>query len=182
MPGTASPVVLAWTEVPPGSSRRAHAWRLLADLLPGGAVLDNPCLRCGGPHGPVVVTNAPYRASVSYAGRFAVAAVAPIRDAAALGIDAELLSDPRRDAAGMTGLLQDGETTAREWTRVEAALKADGRGLRVEPATVHVIVGPSPGEWAASVPGGAIYTGWDAAGPDGVLVSVAILSPAARDL
>jgi len=178
MRDAASVVEVAWAEVQPGSPRREQAWRLLAGMLPVGAALDNPCPRCGGPHGPVVVAHAPYVASVTYAGGFAIAAVARKRHAAALGVDAEPAEDPRREAAGMRGVLGDGEVTVRQWLRVEAALKADGRGLRVEPATVTVTA--SDDGWEAAVPGGAVYAGSDVAGPPGVLVSVAILTPASR--
>lgn len=170
-----APVDVAWVEVPPGSPRREHAWRLLSRLLPRGAVLGQRCPRCGGPHGPLVVSDAPYVASVTYAGGYAIAAVAATTDAAALGIDAEPLEDARRDAAGMTGVLGEGEATVRDWTRVEAVLKADGRGLRVEPAAVELVVRDAG--WTATVPGGDVYTGWDAPGPPGVLLSVAVLMP-----
>ncbi len=171
-------VDVAWAEVPSGSPRREHAWRLLTRMLPAGAALSNPCPRCGGPHGPVVVSGAPFVASVTYAGGFAIAAVAATRDAAALGIDAEPEHDPRRDAAGMAGVLGDGEASVRDWVRVEAALKADGRGLRVEPATVAVTADTEG--WTAVVPGGDVYAGRDLPGPPGLLVSVAVLSPARR--
>jgi 4'-phosphopantetheinyl transferase len=174
MAPAASIVDVAWAAVPPDSPRRDHAWRLLAELLPAGADLENPCPRCGGPHGPVVVARAPFVASVTYAGGYAIAAVAATRDAAALGIDAEPELDARRDAAGMTGVLGDGHATVRDWVRVEAALKADGRGLRVEPATVDVV--PAADGWTAAVPDGDVYTGWDVPGPPGILVSVAVLS------
>ena len=174
MAPAASIVDIAWAEVPPGSPRRAHAWRLLAGLLPAGAELGNPCPRCGGPHGPVVVSRAPFVASVTYAGDYAIVAVAATRKATALGIDAEPEHDARRDAAGMTGVLGAGEATVRDWVRVEAALKADGRGLRVDPSRVVVV--PAADGWTAAVPEGGVYTGWDVPGPPGILVSVAVLS------
>jgi 4'-phosphopantetheinyl transferase len=121
----------------------------------------------------VVVAGAPIVASVTYAGDVAIVAVAHTRDAAALGIDAEPLDDHRRDRAGMAGVLGEGEATVRDWTRVEAVLKADGRGLRVDPAAVALAVGEDG--WTATVPGGATYGGWDAAGPPGIELSVAIL-------
>ncbi|WP_341997761.1 chemotaxis protein CheY [Microbacterium sp. LWH7-1.2] len=168
-------VDVAWAEVPPRPPRREHAWRLLTGMLPAGAELSNACSRCGGPHGPVIVSRAPFIASVTYAGGYAIVAVAASRDAAALGVDAEPEHDVRRDAAGMAGVLGDGEATVRDWVRVEAALKADGRGLRVEPATV--VVSAAAGGWTAAVPDGEVYIGWDAPGPPGILVSVAVLSP-----
>ena len=55
------------------------AWDLLRVLLARegwpDAVLSNPCARCGGPHGAVQVSGAPWRAAVSYAGGAAVAAI-----------------------------------------------------------------------------------------------------------
>lgn len=164
-------VMIAWRTIPDGSPRRDTAWALLTDLLPAGASLTNPCPRCGGPHGPVRVTGADAAASVSYAGDLAVVAIADSSAVTALGLDAELATDPPRDAAGLEGLLGAGAASIRAWTRVEAALKADGRGLRVEPATV--VVDETAEGWRAAVPGGGTFEGRDAEGPPGVLVSVA---------
>ena len=171
---TASGVQLAWTTVPPGEPRRQVAWQLLRGLLPDGVELSNPCLRCGGPHGPVQVAGAAALASVSYAGPLAVVGVADAALFEAFGVDAEPEHDTTRDAAGLRGILGQGRTSLRDWTRVEAALKADGRGLRVEPAEVIVHEREDQSGWEAVVPGGGAFTGWDAAGPAGVLVSVAV--------
>ena len=165
-------VRLAWREIPHGMPRRDVAWTLLRDLLPEGAELSHPCHRCGGPHGPVLVSGAPFVASISYAGSLAVVAVADSGQAAAIGVDAEPAEDARRDAAGLGGVLGPGEASVRSWTRVEAALKADGRGVRVEPASVRI---SETGEgWIADVPGGGAFEGWDAVGPEGYVVSVAV--------
>lgn len=168
-----SAVRLAWAPVPPGTPRRETAWATLRSLLPDGVELTQVCSRCGGPHGPIAVAGAPARVSVAYAGVFAIVAVADERVVSALGIDAELEVDPVRDAAGLAGVLGPGSSpSVRAWTRVEAALKADGRGLRVDPARVRV---DGDGEgWSAHVDGGGVFAGWDATGPDGVLVSVAV--------
>ncbi|WP_127819132.1 chemotaxis protein CheY [Microbacterium sp. CPCC 204701] len=168
------PVAVRWREIPTGAERRATAWALLQSMLPPGAELDNPCARCGGPHGPVIVTNEPFVASVSYAGALAVAAVSSRADGVTgLGVDAEPLVDPRREAAGMRGIIDPGRAaTLRDWTRIEAALKADGRGLRVEPATV--VVREAAASWTAVLPDGVMATGWEPASPPGVLVSVAV--------
>lgn len=165
---------VAWRRVPRGAPRRDTAWALLHEMLPAGALLGNRCSRCGGPHGAIVVENAPFAASVSYAGDLAVAAVAPLGDGViAIGVDAEPDVDPQRDRAGLRGVLGgDREVPVREWTRVEAALKADGRGLRVDPAGVGLVVGAAG--WTASVPGGHRIIGWDAAAPAGVTISVAV--------
>ena len=165
-------VRLAWREIPHGMPRRDVAWALLRDLLPEGAELSHPCPRCGGPHGPVLVSGAPFVASISYAGSLAVVAVADSAQAAAIGVDAEPAEDARRDAAGLGGVLGPGEASVRSWTRVEAALKADGRGLRVDPAAVRIE--ENPGGWTAHVPGGETMSGWDAVGPRDLVVSVAL--------
>ena len=172
MPGEASAVRLAWASVPdPGEERRATARRLVRELLARegwpGARLDARCPRCGAAdHGPLRVNGAPWRASVSYAGPIAVAAVHP-DTVVSFAIDAELLDDPVRTAAGGVpgGLLR--------WVRVEAALKADGRGLRVAHEGVHIA--ERPGGWTAHIPGAPdVIGGWEAGGVPGVLVAVAV--------
>ena len=170
-----APVRLTWARIPTGAPRRDIAWGLLRELIPG-AVLSNPCLRCGGPHGPVRVDGAAVAASVTYAGDYAIAGVVSLCEATALGIDAELAVDPRRDAAGLAGVLGEGRPAdVRAWTRVEAALKADGRGLRVDPALVEVTEGVD--RWTARVPGRAVeMPGVDLIGPPGVVVSAAVVS------
>ena len=134
-----SPVRLAWEQVSQGIARRDVAWRLLRDLAPG-ARPTNACPRCGGPHGPVTLEDSDLVGSVSYAGGFAIVAVAAPDAASGIGIDAELAVDPHRDAVGLAGVLgPDRAADVRAWTRVEAALKADGRGLRVDPGLVEII-------------------------------------------
>jgi len=160
-------VRVAWAEVPDHAGRRAVAWALLRGLLPPQARLSNPCPRCGGPHGPVRVAGAPFLASVSYAGGTAVAGVVPAAVASAFGIDAE----PDRDAADLAGVLGPA-ASVRDWTRVEAALKADGRGLRVDPARVRVA--EAAGGWSAVVPGAPAFSGRELPGPPGVLVGAAV--------
>jgi 4'-phosphopantetheinyl transferase len=168
-------VRIAWRAVADGMPRRDVAWELLRERLPPGAAIDNPCPRCGGPHGPVRIRGARAVASVTYAGGRAIVALCAGEDAAglrAVGIDAEPVQDARRDAAGLAGVLGPGEASVRTWTRVEAALKADGRGLRIDPATVRIE--EHPGGWTARVPDGEPVIGWDAAGPDDLVISVAV--------
>ncbi|WP_322411634.1 chemotaxis protein CheY [Microbacterium invictum] len=168
---------LDWAEVPEGVARREVAWSLLAQLAghPAGLRLRNPCPRCGGPHGPVVLEGTRLRGSVAYAGAIAIAAVVPAAGILGFGIDAEARTDPRRDAAGWEGVPGPGlPGTLRGWTRIEAALKADGRGLAVDPAEVVVREGRG-GSWSAIVPGRAQPAeGWDVAAPE-LVVSAAIL-------
>jgi 4'-phosphopantetheinyl transferase len=160
--------------VPAAVPRRDVAWALLREMLPAGAQLHNPCARCSGQHGAVVVEDAPFAVSVSYAGGLAVAAVVPLGGGVtAIGVDAEPDLDPRRDAVGLRGVLGgDRDVAVREWTRVEAALKADGRALQVDPAGVQVV--GTPDSWTARVPGSGEFNGWDAAAPPGVTISVAV--------
>lgn len=173
---------LAWARVPGGAGAgagagraalRAVAWDLLRVLLARegwpDAVLSNPCARCGGPHGAVQVSGAPWRAAVSYAGGAAVAAIHPDR-ATRFAVDAEVLADPVRDQAGGApgGLLR--------WVRVEAVLKADGRGLRGDPDAV-VIEETAAGWRARMPPEPTTYAGREVDGPPGILVAVAVAAP-----
>ena len=157
--------------------RREVAWELLRRLLAQAgspdAELSNSCARCGGPHGAVQVTGAPWRASVSYAGALAVVAIHPGAEVP-FGIDAEPVADAVRGAAGGApgGLLR--------WVRAEAALKADGRGLRVDPALVEIA--KAEGGWTAVAPGiREPFRGRELDGPPGVLVSAATGAAAAPD-
>ena len=100
-------------------------------------MVDAACPDCGGPHGRPAVSGVPGGVHVALAHgenhAFAVAARMPV------GIDAEPRSTPRarldaiRDVTGH----RRGDSLAR-WTAIEAILKADGRGLRVDPRDVRV--------------------------------------------
>ncbi|MFG6504423.1 chemotaxis protein CheY [Microbacterium sp. P05] len=171
-------VHLVWAAVADGDDRRDVAWSLIRTLVPA-ARISNPCPFCGGPHGPVRLDDAPLLASVTYAGVYAIVGLTARANASRLGIDAEPLVDGVRDRAGLTGVLGRGRPAdVRAWTRVEAALKADGRGLRIEPAEVEVTRGASG--WAARVPGRyAPLSGFDLTGPPGIVVSAALVTPAA---
>lgn len=94
-------------------------------------------------------------------------------------IDAEPFDDVVREAAGGApgGLLR--------WVRTEAVLKADGRGLRVDPAAVVFVPEDDGGAaWTARLADtGVRFRGGEPAGadaPPGVLVSVAWACPAAE--
>lgn len=194
-PADATQGLWAWASIPAATPRRDVARvlvRSLVDIIAPGCdiALSNPCPRCGGPHGPVVVTGAPVVASVAYATRrgasptkstIAVAAAARESPAAsgpaesgptdAIGIDAEFVDDPVRDGIGLAGVLAEG-ASIRDWVRVEAALKADGRGLRAAPESVEVR--PREGGWVATVAGSAhVLHGRDLSGPSKLIVSVA---------
>lgn len=169
---------IAWAPVPDDTPRRDTAWRLIRELIRGcGAVcrLSSLCPRCGGPHGPVRVSGAPYLASVAYAGDLAVAGVVDTHTATAFGLDAEPLIDERRDHAGTTGLIAPQQVgDVRAWTRVESTAKADGRGLRIAPETIRVH--ERAGGWEAVVPGvETAFHGFDLIGPDELVISAAVL-------
>ena len=109
---------------------------LAGELLgvPAGAVpLSAVCPDCGGPHGRPVVDGSDLRVSLSHADGLVLAAAAWAAD---VGVDVERsAAGPERLAA--IGALA-GRASVRHWTRVEAVLKADGRGLRVDPSQVLV--------------------------------------------
>lgn len=157
-----------WAPVPPGGARRDVAWSLVRGLVPA-ARLSNPCPECGGPHGALRLQGADAVASVSYAGGFAVVAVA--HGAAAIGVDAEAAALPS-PAVGLDRVLRP-DATLRDWVRVEAVLKADGRGLRVDPSLVDIR--SSGDERTARVTDRpAAYEVRDIEGPAGLVVAVAL--------
>ncbi len=167
---------VAWRRYDHHEGRRRAAWGLLVDLAGDDAVVSNSCPRCGGPHGPVTLTGVPLVAAVSYAAGFAVVALADSGRFCAVGVDAA--ADP--SATGATPNLAcvlRGGAGMREWVRVEAALKADGRGLRVDPGRVSIRGGRRG--WRAQVPGRTDRVrGMDIDGPAGVLVSLALIERA----
>ena len=103
--------------------------------------LTTTCVRCGADHGRPRFEHAPVAVSVSYAGSVVAVAAASTADAAAVGVDIE-----RVQAAGPGVPLRDlGPLFApapapdiQDWTLIEAALKADGRGITVDLAEVRV--------------------------------------------
>lgn len=127
------PFVLAFAAEGDG---RALLRRLAAEQLgiaPEDVPLEQRCPDCGGPHGRPVIVGSELRVSLS---RCAGGAVAVGAWGRAIGVDVEprelpaARSDAIRTVAGGAGVAH--------WTRVEAVLKADGRGLRVDPRTVRI--------------------------------------------
>jgi 4'-phosphopantetheinyl transferase len=165
---------------------------LLADLI--AEMTDEPdltlistCRRCGGDHGQPRLEGAPIAVSLSYAGNVVAAAAVLHVDASAVGVDIERI--PRAGAVGplsdLAPLFAPAPPPDREtWTLIEAALKADGRGLVVDLFEIEVGdegSGRVEGARAIRVPGrtGAV----DAtviAGPEGFILSAATV-PAAGD-
>lgn len=158
---------VAWREVHVGVPRRDVSRALLAEALPG-VRFDSRCASCGGDHGPVHAEGTDAAVSVSYAPGWAVVAVA--RHHARVGVDAV-----PSDVGGLERVLPPGADAARAWARIEAVLKADGRGLAVDPARIDV-VSIDGRAWEARLDERS-WRGWDLPGPDGVVVAVAASSP-----
>lgn len=171
---------LAWARVPVSRpDRRTLAWALLRGLLADAgspsAVLTNPCPRCGGPHGPVRVEDAAWRAGVTYAGGLALVGIVP-GGGGGFALDAEPLYDTVREAAGGV------PGGVRRWVRVEAALKAVGAGLRIDSASVVLDESTDETDWLAHVPEtAAVVHGSDVGGPPGILLCAAMVDPASTD-
>ncbi|KQX07581.1 MULTISPECIES: 4'-phosphopantetheinyl transferase family protein [unclassified Leifsonia] len=128
------------------------------------------CPSCGGEHGipriDIPGAEAPH-ASLSRTVDLVVAAVLPATAGSSVGVDVETIAGsperlraidelvPRRSGTRRPGLRRPSAavSTLRRWTRVEAVLKADGRGLLVDPAAVTVR--RAAGRLTASVAGSA---------------------------
>ncbi|TBN57641.1 4-phosphopantetheinyl transferase [Glaciihabitans arcticus] len=108
--------------------------RRLVTELTGDADVEivAKCPDCGGPHGQPTVPDSTVWLSLSH-GVDAVVAAASLEGR--VGVDVERLDQPEALEAirSLTG-----EATTQRWTRVEAILKADGRGLRVDPSQVVI--------------------------------------------
>lgn len=118
---------------------RALLGALLAEVLgaDAGPVDATICERCGAPHGRVQAGSVPV--SVAYAGSLVVAAVGLPDACGAVGVDVELRDADSERAADLARLLEVApEYAIRRWTQLEAVLKADGRGLRVDPGQVRL--------------------------------------------
>lgn len=177
-------VDVRWREAPRADRRRVADALITGSLAEAGlpAVrLARVCAWCGGAHGAVRVTNADAVASVSYAGSLVVVATAVAPPRTPFGVDAERTDLDADATARLRAALGDDAADAAAWTRVEAALKADGRGLRVDPGTVTVAASASAGgEWAVTVPGRrAPLRVRTVPGPPGVAVSLATATAAA---
>ncbi|MGP9694336.1 4'-phosphopantetheinyl transferase family protein [Brachybacterium sp. AOP25-B2-12] len=137
-----------WRALPPGRAARFAAGRLLladlaASVLPGATLtLSSPCIHCGGVHG-AVRAEPPFTVSVSYAADLVVVALRADRTAplGGIGVDVERL-DQDADATLADRLAPlfapHPAPDLAGWTRIEAVLKADGRGLRVPPDQVDI--------------------------------------------
>ena len=108
----------------------------LLGIDPRDVEIDSRCPDCGLEHGRPIVLN-PDGAWVSLTHACGIAIAVASR--APVGVDAEspTVSVDRREAARELTRAGAGNALV-HWTRVEAVLKADGRGLRVVPASVTI--------------------------------------------
>ncbi|MCC6497226.1 MAG: hypothetical protein IT193_13320 [Propionibacteriaceae bacterium] len=145
---------------------------LVADLFPEvteWSMASAPCQRCGNRHAGVQLEGVPARASVAYAAGLVAAAVAPDARVQGLGIDLELdAADPSRCEELRRRLGASTERVLKRWTRVQAVLKADGRGLLIDPGAVRLRQG---GAYIAGQR--ASYVVAEVPGPEGYLLSLA---------
>jgi 4'-phosphopantetheinyl transferase len=127
------------------------------------------CGRCGARHAGVELTGIAAVGGVAYAQGLVVAAVAGSTQASRLGVDVEAdAPDPVRDGDLARLLGPTREPAVRRWTRVEAVLKADGRGLLVDPADVRMR------RSRATIAGDPTrYRVADVPGPSGFVISLA---------
>jgi 4'-phosphopantetheinyl transferase len=104
----------------------------LTGVSPAKVIITAVCPDCGGPHGRPQLVGAPFYLSLS---RCADAVVAVASDLP-IGVDVE----PRDGSAARVEAIEQltGQASIGHWTAVEAVLKADGRGLRVDPREVEV--------------------------------------------
>jgi 4'-phosphopantetheinyl transferase len=127
------------------------------------------CRACGTRHAGIEVDGIPAVASVAYAAGLVVAAVAGTAEVSRLGVDVEVdAADPPREEELRHLLGASTEGALRRWTRVGAVLKADGRGLLVDPGAVWLRNG---GAWIAGEK--ASYVVAEVPGPAGYLISLA---------
>ncbi|GAB3595765.1 4'-phosphopantetheinyl transferase family protein [Microbacterium tumbae] len=183
LPGRAAcgPVVLAWAPAPDPAARSLLGRELLGALLrelgEGDTRIARRCAHCGSAdHGRPYTVSERAVVSLSYAEGVAVVAVARSTDAGAVGVDVEPAS-----AGPLTGLAAlfapDPPPDVRGWTVIEAAVKADGRGLRVPPGEVRRSGSDGsilPGGERVLLPGGRVLEAAAVSAPAGFLISVAI--------
>lgn len=136
--------------------------------------LSSRCVRCGADHGRP--RSAGVSLSVSHAEDLVV--VAATARSTLLGVDVEQgTADGRLDGLGR--LFPDGSAPdLAAWTRIEAAVKADGRGFEIEPSEVLLQSSPDgsePRAWSAVLPGRpSPLEVTTLVGPPGHVLSVAV--------
>ncbi|WP_404446473.1 hypothetical protein LG315_03210 [Microbacterium marinum] len=179
--------VVGWMPVLPAAASGARSERavlagrdILAEAiaLTGGppTVIHSSCAVCGSTgHGAPRTASGATQVSVAYAPGLVVVAAAPTQAVAAIGVDVEVdRTGPLDELAGLFAPAPPPDI--RRWTQLEAALKVDGRGVRVPPE--RVVVRSTPGGAVADVPGGAVGIElFDVDGPAGFCISLALARP-----
>lgn len=149
-----------------------------------GVELTASCERCGGEHGALRVLGAPVAVSVSYAGSMVAVAVALRTEAVAVGVDIELEPSGGQGAplSSLAALFDPAPAPSTQgWTLLEAALKADGRGLAVDVGQCRIESGVAGR--SVSIPGQREPVPAETLpGPEGFVLSVAAVAPRARGL
>lgn len=133
--------------------------------------IDSRCVRCGEHHGAPRTPGVAL--SVSHAGDLVV--VAASRHAQTLGVDIEAVVAESRMTQLAPMFAAASVPDLAGWTRIEAAVKADGRGFEIEPSAVRLHPLPlDRGEWSAALPGRATRLRVATIeGPDGYVLSIA---------
>lgn len=119
---------------------RSLAADLLDELAPDHShELTSTCPFCGEAHGALRAVSAPVLLSVSYAGPWVAVGAIPKNHRTGFGLDLALSPSPHAPLLALAALFAPAKPpTAVGWTRIEAALKADGRGLQVDPTSVRL--------------------------------------------
>ncbi|TQJ30804.1 4'-phosphopantetheinyl transferase superfamily protein [Microbacterium sp. SLBN-146] len=174
------PVVVGWSEraMPGAPTARRAGDDLLRALVRevGGradAGISRLCPECGShEHGVPRVAREPIAVSLSYTGSLTVGAAVREEHAASVGIDVEPADRDIGDLAALFEPAPAPDLTG--WTRIEAVLKATGRGIRIAPSTVVLEArpGPLPNSLRTTSPPGFVVTTLDR--PSGFVVSLAV--------
>lgn len=152
--------------------------RHLASELTGSPVIDITarCPLCDGPHGVPQIGGGKVIASISHSADLVSVAVAPTSEISALGLDLEHMSaQTHLRLADLGNLFPDGKVpSATRWTQIEAVLKADGRGLTVEPSAVLIKNGKGHVPSNPAIPGApVVFDVVTVPGPPGAVISIA---------
>ena len=116
-------------------------------VAPAAIEVKAHCTVCGGPHGrPVIDLRSPKGRPLAVSiGHTAAGVVVAAGWRGPIGVDVELADAPIASLAAVSSLIPPAARPAgrnwepiQHWTRVEAVVKADGRGLAVDPAEVTV--------------------------------------------
>lgn len=154
---------------------RALIRALVRRITGSDAVLvSSRCARCGADHGRP--RSAGVSLSVSHAEDLVV--VAATAGSIPLGIDVEEAAAAGR-LAELASMFPDGSAPdLAAWTRIEAVVKADGRGFEIDPSDVLLQAradGADPCVWSAALPGRpSPLEVMTLVGPPGYMLSVAV--------